>query len=181
METVPCPKGWLSYRKKCYKVNMDDSDFYNAKRWCELQNSTMISINNKEENHFLWRICHTEADPITYPRNSTRATCWLGMREKPGTGDKTTIQDLQQWEWLDGSTVKGNKFKNWGSRPGMGSGNGGGNDYFEPNNEKTRRTPLGMDVRHAIINQQEGGMSGKWYDKPAQFRAHAVCEFAPKA
>lgn len=120
-----------------------------------------------------------EQDPISYPYKSTRATCWLGMREKFGTGDVFTSQQEQQWEWINGAQLDISSYKNWAKRPGLGDGDGDGNRYFEPNNERTRRTPLGYDVRHAIMNQAEGGMSGKWYDKPAAFRAHAVCEFAP--
>merc|ERR1711879_335628 len=118
-------------------------------------------------------------DPLTYPRNSTRTSCWLGFREKPGTGGVATPQEAQKWEWLDGSTPERNSYKHWAQKPGMGDGSGDGNKYFEPNNERTRRTPAGVDVRHAIINQLEGGMTGWWYDKPAQFRAPAACEMTP--
>lgn len=173
---MKCPKKWFAYRGKCYRVNMKQSDYYHAKLWCEEHKAKLISVNNAAENRFMWRICHNDPDPLNFPKNSTRATCWLGMKEKPGTGDVSTPQELQQWIWEDGSTTKGNLYSNWASRPGMGDGSGDGNKYFEPNNEKTRRTPAGDDVRHAIINQLEGGMSGKWYDKPAAFRAHAVCE-----
>jgi len=153
---------------------MEKSDYFQGKQWCASQNSTLISVNSAEENHFLWRICRTETQPITYPSNTSKATCWLGIREKGG--NKKTPQEMQKWEWLDGSTPEGNDYKNWALRPGMGNGDGDGNRYFEPNNEKTRRSPVGMDVKHAIINQLEGDMMGFWYDKPAQFRAHAACE-----
>lgn len=180
MDTVKCPKWWLSYKGKCYRVSKKPMDFYTAKRWCEAEKASLASINDAAENNFMWRICHTEPDPITYPRNDTRTACWLGMREIPNTGDVTTAQADQKWEWLDGTTMEINKYQNWAARPGMGDGDGDGNRYFEPNNERTRRTPLGQDVRHAIMNQKEGGMSGKWYDKPAQFRAHAACEMSPE-
>lgn len=180
MDTVVCPKGWLSFGGKCYKVNSrKTNDYHNAKLWCEAQNATLVSINSAAENKFVWKICHVETCPLTYGRNQTRTTCWLGMREKPGTGNVKTPQEDQQWEWADGTTPTSNKFANWALRPGMGNGGGDGNRYFEPNNERTRRTPMGQDVRHAIMNQAEGGMVGMWYDKPAQFRAHAVCETTP--
>lgn len=178
MDIAPCPDKWLAYKGKCYRVNMDDTDYYNARRWCKDQNSTLVSINDAEENNFVWKICYKDKLPIAYGRNESKATCWLGMSEKGG--DVNTPQDLQKWEWLDGTTVKGNKFDKWALRPGMGNGDGDGNRYYEPNNERTARTPGGDDVRHAIMNQQEGGMMGKWYDKPAQFRAHAVCEMTPE-
>lgn len=155
---------------------MDDTDFYNAKRWCKSQKAEMVSINSEDENKFVWQICHTEPRPFQNGNTKSRAPCWLGMREKPGTGSAETVQEDQMWEWLDGTNTTGNKYANWGLRPGMGNGDGDGNRYFEPNNEKTRRTPFGQDVRHAIMNQKEGGMSGYWYDKPAAFRAHSVCE-----
>lgn len=176
MDTVPCPKDWLSFQGKCYRVNQKTDDYYGARRWCEDQNATLVSIRSAEENQFLWRICHAETDPITYARSDTRTSCWLGMREKPNTGNKSSPQEAQLWEFLDGSTPRGNNYSNWASRPGMGDGQGDGNRFSEPNNERTRYSPIGMDVRHAIMNQIEGGMNGKWYDKPAQFRAHAACE-----
>jgi hypothetical protein len=178
---VECPAKWFSFNGKCYRVNQDTTDYYGAKLWCDERDAKLISINAAEENHFLWRICHTEQAPLTYPRNGTRATCWIGIYEKQGSGDVDTPQVDQVWEWLDGTSVAENMYSNWALKPGLGNGDGDGNSYFEPNNEKTRRTPLGQDVRHAIINQLEGGMSGKWYDKPAQFRAHAACEMDPAA
>jgi len=180
--TVDCPNHWLSYKGKCYRVNQKTTDFYGAQQWCKdegqkaKRNASLVVIHEKQENEFVWRICHAEADPITYPRNSTRRSCWLGMWEKAATGDETTPQEQQIWEWADGSSVKGNKYENWGLRPGMGDLKDDGNKYYEPNNERSKRTPAGMDVRHAIMNQKEGGMLGYWYDKPAAFQAHAACE-----
>lgn len=140
----------------------------------------MVSITSADENKFVWKICHTVADPLTDPMNATRATCWLGMHEKPLTGNVFTPQEQQQWQWIDGPALGADAYKNWALKPGLGDGDGDGNRFFEPNNERTRRTPAGYDVRHAIMNQAEGNMSGKWYDKPAAFRAHAVCEFVPE-
>lgn len=174
---VKCPKRWLSFGGKCYRVRQDTNDYYNARMWCEGQNASLVSINDADENHFIWRICRTETLPITYDSNKSKATCWLGIAEKGG--DATTPQELQKWTWLDGSEILGKGgqgYNNWALRPGMGNGDGDGNRYFEPNNEKTARTPLGDDVRHAVINQLEGGMMGYWYDKTSQFRAHAICE-----
>jgi hypothetical protein len=163
-------------------VNQVLTDYYEAKLWCQNKNpkAQLVSINDAGENHFVWRMCHNEPDPISFPGNDTRATCWIGMYEKQGTGDVSTPQEEQEWEWLDGTALSWSKgYRNWAMKPGLGNGDGDGNRYFEPNNERTRRTRRGQDVRHAIINQLEGGMSGKWYDKPAQFRAHALCEMPP--
>jgi hypothetical protein len=175
MGTAQCPQSWLSFNGKCYRVNPAATDYYDARSWCATHKGKLVTIKSTRENIFVWRICHTEQDPIMYPSNSTRTSCWLGMREKPRTGNKLTPQDEQQWEWLDGSSAK-DGYQNWALRPGMGDGDGDGNKYFEPNNERTKRSPLGYDVRHAVMNQPEGMMNGMWYDKPAAFRAHAVCE-----
>lgn len=174
----------MSFGGSCYLINQVTQDYYKARDWCAKKNATLVSINNADENEFIWKICHSEPDPLTYPKTLTRSTCWLGMREKTGTGMRDTPQDRQKWEWLDGSTPdwgpKSNKYRNWALRPGMGDGQGDGNKYYEPNNEKSKMSPAGTDVRHAIMNQQEGGMSGRWYDKPAQFRAQAACEQVPQ-
>lgn len=174
MDTAPCPEDWLSFKGSCFKVNQKEQDYYEAKRWCEEQDATLVVSNSEEKNTFLWRICHTEPDPITYPKSETRTTCWLGMHELGGKA--STPQANQTWEFLDGSTPLSNNFSNWALRPGIGDGKGDGNRFSEPNNERTKYAPAGIDVKHAIMNQAEGEMSGKWYDKPAAFRAHALCE-----
>merc|ERR1711976_972159 len=98
----------------------------NTGLWCEKQDATLISVNDKDENDFMWRICHTEPDPITFPRNKTRTTCWLGLVERRGTGNKDPPQDSQIWDWLDGSRPETNKWANWANKPGMGDGDGTG-------------------------------------------------------
>jgi len=135
-KTVQCPAHWMSFGGSCYLINQDTQDYYGARDWCAKRNATLVSINNADENEFIWKICHSEPDPLTYPRALTRSTCWLGMREKTGTGMRDTPQDRQKWEWLDGSTPdwgpKSNKYRNWALRPGMGDGKGDGNKYYEP-------------------------------------------------
>lgn len=120
----------------------------------------------------------TSPTPSPTQKKSTRSSCWIGLHEKPGTGTVSTPQKDQKWLWLDGTTPLENKYTNWATWPGLGNGKGDGNQFFEPNNQKTAKSK-GFNVRHAIMNQPEGKFSGKWYDKPSEFMAHALCEMDP--
>jgi len=126
----------------------------------------------------MYRLCHSSADPITWPVENTRATCWIGLHEKAGTGTVATPQKDQIWLWLDETTPESNGYVNWATWPGMGDGKGDGNHFFEPNNQRTSDSN-GENVRHAVINLPEGGYSGLWYDQPSQTLSHALCEKWP--
>lgn len=177
---VDCGDEWLSYNGHCYTVNMQRLDYYESRRWCKNQGAQLVSINDANEDKFIYRICHNEPNPITYPKSTTRTTCWLGLFEKPGTGTVSTPQLQQIWNWIDGSSLQTNNYTNWAVWPGLGDGEMDGNRYSEPNNQRTGKS-VGFNVRHAVMNQAEGGFKGYWYDKPASTRAHAVCEKIPPA
>jgi len=96
-----------------------------------------------------------------------------------GTGTVNTPAEQQKWLWLDGTSPDMNKYEHWAKWPGLGNQDGQGNRFYEPNNQRTIKSK-GMNVRHAIFNQPEGGYKGFWYDKPSETMAHAVCEVDPK-
>lgn len=172
---VDCPSGWLSFSGKCYRVNVDEKTSYDAADgWCKSQNAKLVSINSGNENDFVWKICGTgAADPIRYPILMRRSSCWLGLTEKAGSGNKDTPSKYQQWVWADGTTPSSWHFSNWKEYGKRGLGN-------EPNNGKS---PIPEDTvfdeRYVVMNQAIGGMAGYWYDKPETYKAHAVCELDP--
>jgi len=176
--SVECPDKWFSFKGHCYQTSMKKFSYYDSRTHCQKQGGKLISINSKEENDLAHDLCHNQPDPITYPKKVTRTSCWIGLYEKPGTGTVDTPQDKQIWLWLDGTTPKSNGYTHWATWPGLGNGKGDGNNYFEPNNQRTKASK-GFNVRHAILNQPEGKFAGKWYDKPSETFAHPLCEVDP--
>jgi len=134
-----------------------------------------VSINSERENHFIWRLCGTGTDnPILHPLLLKRDSCWIGLTEK--YGNENTIQARQKWVWPDGTSTE--SFSKWHKNSQGGYTH---SEYDEPYNgregpDHTEAT----DERHAIMNDRAGGFSGKWYDRPASFRALPVCEMAPR-
>jgi len=173
LETVVCPAGWFSSHGKCYMVYQDEYDYGTARELCRAHGADLVSINSEEENDFVWKICGTGADnPIVHPRAMKLGSCWLGIEEKPLTGNKDTLPRDQEWQWVDGSTPSG--YSNWRQREREGI------QHHEPNNGR-RKEQVGevSDERHAAMNQpRTNDFGGKWYDKPASFKALPVCEVA---
>jgi len=167
-----CPNGWISHHGKCYKVNVvEKSSYFQAKSWCTQQNAQLVTISSADKNDFIWRICGDGTDdPISNPMDLTRQSCWLGLSEKAGSGNEFTPAAEQMWVWPDGSTPSAWQYENWKKYEG---------GHNEPNNGKSPVDKVPFDERYVVMNQIIGGMSGKWYDKPANYEAHAVCELDP--
>lgn len=184
MNIVACPDGWLGFEGKCYKVNTGEKEsYFKAKSWCNDQSAQLVSVNSAKENDFVWRICGTGTDdPIMKPVNLKRTTCWLGLTEKDGTGNLDTRSGDQEWVWADGTTPPSWQYANWQQYDGKNWQEYYGSERNEPNNG---RSPGGQDQpfdeRYAVMNQAIGGYAGRWYDKPAAYEAHAVCELDPSA
>ncbi|RWS21511.1 aggrecan core protein-like protein [Leptotrombidium deliense] len=86
-----CPNGWHMWKRKCYWINKQMSNFDGNKHECETKNAEMVSIHSLEENEFL----STLADNNWY---------WIGLiRVKKG---------VNQFEWSNGNNVN---FLNWGN------------------------------------------------------------------
>jgi hypothetical protein len=182
-EPGPCPLGWHLYNKKCYKVNLDStSNYTDAKKWCRAQNSDLVSINTKQENEFVWKICGVgTADPINDPNHVRWTPCWIGLTEKNGTGNVTTPQDEQKWVWADGTSLNFDGWKKYcffcskedekGNEP-----NNGRVPFHRPyHNDEV------VDERYAVMNRLHDDRDGRWYDQPASYKnARAVCEYDPE-
>jgi len=125
-----------------------------AKTWCEAQGAKLVSIYTMEENAFVRGICGA-------------VSCWLGVTEKEGTGDKTTPPSKQQWIWDDGNDVTYSNWKKWPM------------PFTEPNNFGDKGTsPMVVDERLAYMNSGENGANfeGYWYDALAGHQAKALCK-----
>jgi len=175
-----CNHGWLRHNNQCYKVNTDKADFNTSRHWCQQQGADLVSINDADENDFVWRICGTmmdgKDDPIENPMNMIRDVCWLGLVEQPWTGDRHTPGPLQKWIWLDGTESTYRNWKDWVMEP-LDTKNEPNNQPPEPS--KPGSEPRPHDERHAVFNQDAGGMSGRWFDVPPVYNsALAVCEKA---
>jgi len=130
----------------------------------------LVTISDAVENDFLWRICGTGTlNPILEPTKLSRQPCWLGLVEKPKTGNKDTPRKAQQWLWVDGTAMKYNNWKEWVKDKPNDKNN-------EPNNGAFGKANV-QDERFAVFNQQSGGMAGRWYDMPPTYTgALAVCK-----
>jgi len=161
--TVVCPRGWFSHFGKCYVVHSTKYDYSTARAWCQAHGAELVSINSERENKFVLRICGTGTQsPLLQPQLFKRDSCWLGLTEARGSGSKDTAQAKQKWDWADGRTTA--SYSRWRSSPD-------GSEYDEPNNGKVvPHIPAVVDERHATY------YSGKWYDRPASFKALPACQ-----
>jgi len=150
-------------------VHHTEYDYGTAQAWCQAHGADLVSINSERENHFVWRLCGTGTkNPLLYPQLVERKSCWLGITEETGTGDKDTELLKQKWVWSDGTSPS--TYSNWRR-------SSDGFSYDEPNNGRvgpTKSSPF--DERTAVMNDHSGSFTGKWYDKPASFKALPVCE-----
>lgn len=150
-----CPQSWKKRDHKCYTLQPTSSDYDNAKKWCTDQGADLVSIHSAEENQFIRQnVCGAES-------------CWIGLTEKSGTGDKGTKQADQKWVWADGSDLSTYvNWKRWGG------------PFDEPNNWGCHGgCSYGKnDERYTFMNIAQGGNRGNWYDGPKMHQAKAICE-----
>ncbi|XP_070537563.1 collectin-12-like [Ptychodera flava] len=85
-----CPSGWITFRQSCYYIyDYHLYTFEEAETVCEATDSTLVIINDAEENLFL----------KAFTRNQRHI--WIGI---------TDIEDEGVWVWLDGSPLT---YSNW--------------------------------------------------------------------
>jgi hypothetical protein len=153
-------------------VGAQEVDYNSATGFCQQIGAQLVSITDADENSFVWQICGTWNTDALYPALTRRKTCWLGLTEKPATGDKNTPGASQHWVWADGNPMTA--YANWKtwvhSDPAHGDN--------EPNNGGRGWKARTVDERHAVFNLLAGGMAGRWYDMPASYKALPVCERA---
>lgn len=90
---VHCPVDWVLFKTSCYFVSAEKLIFDNALQKCNGMSSSMVIINDNEEQG--WLHLHTVG----------RGYFWLGLTDR---------QNENVWRWVDGSEPT---FKNW--RPGQ--------------------------------------------------------------
>lgn len=77
-----CPAGWLRFRKSCYFFPSEPLSFDEAQRRCNAMTSSMVIINDNEEQGWL----HLQTVGKGY--------FWLGLTDR---------QEENVWRWVDGS------------------------------------------------------------------------------
>ncbi|XP_053353501.1 collectin-12-like [Clarias gariepinus] len=103
---VGCPADWLRFMNSCYFFSTEKLVFDNALQKCSGMSSSMVIINNNEEQ--VWLQLHTIG----------RGYFWLGLTDR---------QRENVWLWEDGSEPT---FRNWrsGQPDNWGHGNTEGED-----------------------------------------------------
>ncbi|KAM3593491.1 uncharacterized protein V6R79_014123 [Siganus canaliculatus] len=93
-----CPSEWLNYRDRCYFFSKDLHSFDDAKTTCESASSSLVIINDVEEQKWLKK------------QIFGKGYFWMGLTDK---GEENV------WRWLDGTEPAFTKWKpgqpdNWG-------------------------------------------------------------------
>ncbi|XP_052473596.1 collectin-12 [Carassius gibelio] len=88
--TPGCPPQWKSFRDKCYFFSSEKLDFNETKERCNNKSSTMLIINDEDEQLWIKR------------QISGKGYFWLGL---------TDIIDENIWRWVDGTLPNYTKWK----------------------------------------------------------------------
>ena len=105
-----CPRGWISNpnenpSRKCYRMFETQLTFDEAENFCQTgtgkgsMDAHLVQIANAAELLVTQRLCRGHLDTIT-----TRAGCWIGLRDPLGIGS---------YEWIQHETVINNTFRDW--------------------------------------------------------------------
>ncbi|KAK2900897.1 hypothetical protein QQF64_015046 [Cirrhinus molitorella] len=88
--TPGCPPQWKSFRDKCYYFSSESLNFDETKERCSNKSSTMLIINDEDEQLWIKR------------QISGKGYFWLGL---------TDSIDENIWRWVDGSLPNYTKWK----------------------------------------------------------------------
>lgn len=104
LSTSGCPAEWLSYRERCYFFSKDLHSFDDAKRHCESTSSSLLIINDEDEQKWLQK------------QIFEKGYFWMGL---------TDLEEENTWRWLDGTEPTFTKWKagqpdNWEHGHGTG-------------------------------------------------------------
>ncbi|XP_078072206.1 collectin-12 [Mustelus asterias] len=88
-----CPPNWKIFKDKCYYFSVDLVEFEGGKNLCKNMSSSMIIINNREEQQWVRK----QINGMYY--------YWIGLSD---------IEEPNVWNWVDGTTAE---YTNW--RPGQ--------------------------------------------------------------
>ncbi|XP_030630453.1 macrophage mannose receptor 1-like [Chanos chanos] len=84
-----CGLGWMKFQGKCYKIELDQKTWGEARESCRDMGGNLISIVNEQQQAFL-----------TTKLLGVHTALWIGF----------TARTSGRWLWTDGSAVK---FTNW--------------------------------------------------------------------
>ncbi|MBN3307370.1 COL12 protein, partial [Amia calva] len=85
-----CPPQWTSFRSKCYYFSTERLNFDEAKTYCEGKSSTLVVINNQEEQQWIRR------------QVAGKGFFWLGLTDR---------EEENTWKWVDGTMPSFTKWK----------------------------------------------------------------------
>ncbi|XP_036751853.2 C-type lectin domain family 10 member A-like isoform X1 [Manis pentadactyla] len=107
-----CPTNWLEYQGSCYWFSDSEKNWFDAEKYCQLENAYLVVVNSREEQNFIRD--HLDS-----------SFTWMGLSDPEGV-----------WKWVDGTDYE-SSYKNWEpSQPDNweGHGMGGGKDcaHFLP-------------------------------------------------
>ncbi|KAG8574391.1 hypothetical protein GDO81_009162 [Engystomops pustulosus] len=122
-----CPDGWKLIRNNCYYFSTSSSaSWERSKQLCTERNGILIVIKDYNEMFSLWPTIK-------------QGRYWIGLKRNP--------EDLDTWEWTDGSPVT---YSAW--------------DVGEPNDSDTEHCAEVM------------GGSQAWNDRPCHHKLNYICK-----
>ncbi|KAJ8277628.1 hypothetical protein GJAV_G00077770 [Gymnothorax javanicus] len=89
-KTPGCPPQWINFRDKCYFFSTEARNFDEAKKSCESMSSSMVIINDTQEQQWLQK------------EIAGKRYFWLGLTDQ---------QEENVWRWVDGSLPTFTKWK----------------------------------------------------------------------
>uniref|UniRef100_W5KIL3 Collectin-12 n=1 Tax=Astyanax mexicanus TaxID=7994 RepID=W5KIL3_ASTMX len=85
-----CPPGWIRFRNSCYFFPSEQLSFDEAQRKCNAMTSSMVIINDNEEQGWL------------HLKTVGKGFFWLGLTDR---------QEENVWRWVDGSVPTFTKWR----------------------------------------------------------------------
>ncbi|XP_017540854.1 ladderlectin-like isoform X1 [Pygocentrus nattereri] len=91
----PCPSGWLTYSRRCFKYVDQGMAWISAERHCLSLGANLVSIHHENEYQLVKALIRAH-DPKENPT-------WIGLSD---------CQEEKMWIWSDGSKLD---YTNWNS------------------------------------------------------------------
>ncbi|KAG2458220.1 COL12 protein, partial [Polypterus senegalus] len=89
LQATECPAQWIGFRSKCYYFSTEGQMFEEAKKLCGEKSSTMVIINDKDEQQWVKK------------QVSGKGYFWIGLTDQ---------EKENEWKWIDGTTPT---YVNW--------------------------------------------------------------------
>ncbi len=87
-----CQRGWSPYHNKCIKFFEKYKEFSEAKKICESNDATLVSIHSEEENNFVYNLVNEKISWIHV---------WIGGKRN---------RHNNRFEWINGKAFN---YTNW--------------------------------------------------------------------